>query len=86
MQIDFTKQFIKQYNKQSGKIQDRFNARLKLFEQDQNKPILNVHALSGKYQGYSSINITGDIRAIFKRQGDTIIIFAFIGSHSQLYG
>ena len=35
--------------------------------------------------GYWSINITGDVRAIYRQHGDTIIIFVLIGTHSQLY-
>lgn len=42
--------------------------------------------LTGEYAGLYSINITGDIRALYKKVGDTYAIFGFIGTHSQLYG
>ena len=67
------------------KIQTQFDKRLSLFEQNQNHPILNIHSLKGQYTGHSSMNITADYRALFYKDGDTIIIFAFIGTHSELY-
>lgn len=85
MKVDFTKTFLKQYDKQPSKIQNQFIARLTLFKKDQFHQLLNNHALSGKYQGFRSININGDYRALYKLQDNRLIIFAYIGSHSQLY-
>ena len=48
-------------------------------------PILNNHALSGEYEGYRSINITGDLRVLYRREGE-VVIFVTIDSHSNLYG
>jgi mRNA-degrading endonuclease YafQ of YafQ-DinJ toxin-antitoxin module len=42
--------------------------------------------LTGEYAGLYSINITGDIRALYEKIDDTYAIFGFIGTHSQLYG
>ena len=60
--------------------------RLGLFLQDATNPILRNHELKGKYKDYKSINVTGDVRALYKKNGDEIVIFAMIGTHSQLYG
>ena len=49
-------------------------------------PKLKVHPLKGKYAGYWSMSISGDIRALYVSEGETIVIFALIGTHSQLYG
>ncbi len=46
---------------------------------------LRNHALKGKYLGYRSIDISGDVRALYTVKGNVIILFAFIGTHSQLY-
>ena len=46
---------------------------------------LRNHALKGKYLGYRSIDVTGDVRLLYKQQNGDIYIFAFIGTHSQLY-
>ena len=64
---------------------EKFKNRLMLFGQDEFNPILNNHPLKGKYQGYRSINVTGDLRAIYKRETN-VAIFVIIGSHSRLYG
>ena len=53
---------------------------------DSTRPELRIHPLKGNYGGYWSMNVNGDIRALYKMQGDAIIIFALIGTHSQLYG
>jgi len=85
MIIDFHKDFIKAFKKLSPKTKKRFQERLLLFEKDQFNPALNNHVLNGKYQGYKSINVTGDIRAIYGKNTQGVI-FVAIGSHSKLYG
>lgn len=83
--IKTTKKFDKQLSKLSPKIKLKFKKRSLEFLVEPGNPQLNNHSLTGKYHGYFSINITGDLRALYYEEGDTIIIFAFIGSHSQLY-
>lgn len=85
MDIDYTKQFVKQYKKQPENIKVAFNKRLKLLLESPDSKILNIHALKGQYSGLQSINVTGDVRALYYQSGDRLIIFAFIGTHSQLY-
>lgn len=84
MVVRFHKDFIKNSNKLTLQ-KNKLTQRLKLFGQDEFNPILNNHSLRGKYQGYRSINITGDLRAIFKRD-EVSAIFVTIDSHSNLYG
>lgn len=84
MIIKLHKNFVKQYKKLRESEKERFKERRNLFLQDEFNPILNNHPLKGKYQGYRSINVTGDLRAIFKREVN-MIIFVTIGSHSELY-
>lgn len=86
MTIQYLPKFKKQFKKLPPSIQDRFSERLKLYLSDPSDPQLRVHPLKGSYAGYWSINITGDIRALFLRQADEIIIFALIGTRSELYG
>ena len=86
LSIQYSKNFEKQFKKLPEKLKQQFIDRQSLFEQNQRDPILRLHALRGKYQGYYSIDITGDVRALFTRRGNTIVIFGFIGTHSQLYG
>ena len=85
MTIDYHNDFIKTFKKLPLKVKNQFKERQLLFEKDQFNPTLNNHALKGKYQGYRSINIAGDLRAIFQKENQNII-FVKIGSHSKLYG
>jgi len=86
MIIKYEKNFKKQYKKLPEKIKTQFSTRLKLFLKDQKVPQLKVHPLKGKFAGYWSMSVSGDIRAIYKVQNKEIIIFALIGTHSKLYG
>ena len=86
MRFEYTRRFLKEYQKTTPDIKQAFNERLQLFSSDQFSPLLHNHSLAGEYRGYRSINITGDWRAIFKSIDDGVrIIFLTIGTHSQLY-
>lgn len=85
MNIQTTRSFDKQYAKLNVKVKNQFRGRLKLFNTDPFDVQLRNHPLKGKYLGYRSIDVSGDIRALYTVKGDTITIFGFIGTHSQLY-
>ncbi|MBM2818008.1 MAG: toxin of the YafQ-DinJ toxin-antitoxin system [Parcubacteria group bacterium] len=85
MKPEYHKNFRKQFDKLSIKIQDKFEEKLDLFLQNMFHPLLNNHSLSGKYEGCRSINITGNIRAIFYLKTESGIVFINIGSHPELY-
>lgn len=86
MIIQYTPKFKKQYKKLPSKYQEQFSDRIKLFVIDPTNLQLRVHPLVGTYRGYWSININGDLRALYLKNGDEIIVFALIGTRSQLYG
>ena len=86
MTLKRTSTFKKQYKKLSPNLQKKFDARLRLFVEDSSNEVLRNHPLRGSFAGYWSINISGDLRALYRKEGDEIIIFALIGTHSQLYG
>ncbi len=83
--IDFTKDFSKQFKELRQKQKEHFYERLDLFRKNPHDKTLRDHALKGKYKGYRSIDIEGDIRALYYVKEGTIVIFGFIGTHSQLY-
>ena len=85
MKIKYSKKFLKQYYKLAPKLQDQFQKRLQLWLADPYSSQLHLHMLTGEYSGLYSINITGDIRALYEKIGDSYVIFGFIGTHSQLY-
>ena len=85
MNIYLHKKFLKDYNKLTQSQKEKFKERRNLFLKDEFDPVLNNHALKGKWLGYRSINVTGDIRAIFKRESESVL-FVAIDTHSNLYG
>ena len=84
MNIYLHKKFLKDYNKLTQSQKEKFKERRNLFLKDEFDPVLNNHALKGKWLGYRSINVTGDIRAIFKRDTESAL-FVAIDNHSNLY-
>lgn len=85
MRTEYHKNFKKSFSKLSAKTQDEFRRRMELFAIDQFDRQLNNHPLKGKYAGYRSINIGGDLRAAYKRINSEIYFFVEIGTHSGLY-
>ncbi len=85
MRVVYKKDFVKQFKKLSLKTQMQFYDRLKLFFENQFDPRLHNHAVDNAFRGCYSINVTGDYRSIFQKEGD-MVIFLSIGTHSELYG
>ncbi len=85
MNISYSRNFIKKSKKLSPELRKRLHERILIFSDNQLNPILRNHALKGKYKNYRSIDITGDVRALYLQKDDEAI-FDNIGTHSQLYG
>lgn len=86
MKIFLHKDFLKQFLRLRENEKKKFQERRTLFMKDEFDPVLNNHSLRGKYFGCRSINITGDLRIIYRRDSDGEVIFITINSHSNLYG
>ena len=89
MILKYTNNFLKQLKKSDVRIRKAFKERILLFEKNPNDLELNNHSLREPYQGYRSIDITADYRAIHKeviQEDDTYIYFTSFGTHTQLYG
>ncbi|HEX9721664.1 MAG TPA: type II toxin-antitoxin system mRNA interferase toxin, RelE/StbE family [Candidatus Paceibacterota bacterium] len=85
MKLYFHKKFEKQYKRLRKNEQQRVQERIILFRENRFHPILENHPLQGKYVGHHSINIGGDLRALFKQVGADEYWFVKIGTHSELY-
>ena len=81
MRVIFAGRFVKQFRKLPAPFREQFFERLKLLADNPSDPRLRLHPLRGKYAGHWSINVNGDLRALFMRRGDDIVIFAMIGTH-----
>lgn len=85
MKIRYSRNFVKQFEKADKKIQEKVRGRIALFSENRFEAVLRNHALKGKYEAYRSINITGDLRALYlENEGEAI--FDILGTHSALYG
>ena len=85
MKIRFHKNFDKQYKKLKPTQKKQVKERLALFINNPYHPLLANHPLKGRYKSYRSINITGDLRAVYKFISSQECIFVVIGTHSNLY-
>ena len=81
----FKKSFLKKIKKLPENIQTKFKEQTSIFSSDSYNYVLNNHALHGKYLGCRSINISGDLRAVYKMQNNNIALFIDIDNHANLY-
>ncbi len=85
MRVFFHNNFDKQFSKLRTSEKKKAKERLQLFSENPLNPILENHPLKGKYTDYRSINITGDIRAIYKLLNENECVFVDVDTHSNLY-
>lgn len=85
MLIRFHRNFEKKYLKLNFSQKEKLKERLGLFVRDEFDLLLNNHPLKGVYKGYRSINITGDMRVIYRHSEKDVVVFVAVGKHSELY-
>lgn len=85
MRILLHKNFEKQYKKLRLREKKKFKERRDIFLKDPYNTILNNHPLHGKYKGYRSIDVTGDLRAVYELVREDLAYFVAIDTHGNLY-
>ncbi len=85
MKIYLHKNFLKQFSKLKEVHKLKVDERLRLFIVNPFDSALNNHALKGKYTGYRSINMTGDLRALYYKFNKDKYKFMVLDTHSNLY-
>jgi addiction module RelE/StbE family toxin len=85
MNISYSKNFMAQAKKLSPKVRQKLLERMEIFAENPLHPKLRNHQLRGRWKEYRSIDVTGDIRALYVQSEDEAI-FDIVGTHSQLYG
>jgi addiction module RelE/StbE family toxin len=83
--IEFSPIFHKRIARAPTEIKRAFREAYGLFAENPNHPALRNHSLRGKYAGFSSIDVTEEWRALYRREPERII-FVELGTHPQLYG
>lgn len=89
MIVKYSRSFLETLKKANVKIRKSFKQRITVFAADPYNPQLNNHLLKDNYQGYRSINVTSDWRAIYQEvliAGKKNAYFIALGTHRQLYG
>lgn len=85
MIVSYSKNFVREAKKLNPQQRQKLQERVRIFVNNPLHPLLRNHALKGKYKAYCSIDITGDIRALYLQKEEEAI-FDCVGTHSQLYG
>lgn len=85
MIVSYSKNFLKQAKNLDVRLRQKLYERITLFIKNPLDPSLRNHALKGRYKLYRSIDITGDVRALYLTHKGQVI-FDTVGTHSQLYG
>lgn len=86
MNIDFSKSFDRQFQNRISSLQrQQALEAIELFIDEPFHKDLRNHALYGKWTGYRSISVGGDLRLHFKIISNGRVLFEAVGSHDQLY-
>ena len=89
MKTQASPQLLERLKKLDVRIHNSFFDKIKIFEENPQEPVLNNHALKQEYEGYRSIDITNDYRALYEEVpsgSKTIAYFSLLGTHEELYG
>jgi len=86
VEVRFHKDFKKGYSKLSLKQQEKVDQVLRWFRLNPYNPILKNHALKGDQEGNRAISAGGDLRLVFRQEGNySDVLFILVGTHNQVY-
>ena len=86
MNIDFSVSFDRQFQSRLTVIQrQKVLEAIELYIDEPFHKDLRNHSLYGKWKGYRSISVDGDLRLHFKIISNDRVLFEAVGSHDQLY-
>ena len=78
--------FTKDYKNLSNSDKEVVDECLKLFVLNPFNPILQNHSLRGKLKGSFAIKVKYDLRVIYKKEKDfVLVILVAVGKHSDVY-
>lgn len=88
MNVKLSPDFLKKLKKSNVKIRKSFKEQILLFSRNPQDLRLDNHPLKKEWQGYKSIDITADWRAIYLEVQigkESVAYFVALGTHNQLY-
>jgi addiction module RelE/StbE family toxin len=86
--VSLSKDFIKIYKKSDVRLKKSIDEKLQVFVKNPFELGLDNHALRDEWEGYRSIDITNDYRAVYEeiREGEQVkASFVALGTHKELY-
>ncbi len=89
MKVKYSPSVLAILKKANVRVRKSFKEKIAIFSKDPYNPQLNNHALRDEYQGFRSIDITSNWRAIYQEviiDEESIAYFITLGTHRQLYG
>lgn len=89
MKVVYDPAFLEKVKKVDVRRRKMVDEKILLFSKNPDDSQLDNHPLQREYQGYMSIDITSDYRAIYKetRIGNEVVAyFIFLETHKELYG
>lgn len=88
MKYQLAPELIDKLKKQDVRTRKSFKKALEIFFKDPNNLELDNHELKREWEGFRSIDVTADLRAIYQedKEGDEpIAYFVAFGTHKELY-
>ena len=89
MRVYYDPAFYGKLKKVDVRIRKSVKEKIIIFSENPNNLQLNNHLLEKEYEGYRSIDITSNYRALYKEieQGEEkVAYFVFLSTHDELYG
>ena len=81
----FSSKFKKQFKRLSKNTREKIEEILIILVTDENNFILSNRKLHGIFKDYRSINISADLRSVYRKIDQSAYYLLAIGSHSELY-
>lgn len=89
MRVKYSPLFLAKVKKADVRIYKSLKEKIAIFIKDPNDSRLDNHELHEEWEGFRSIDITADWRAIYEEidEGEEIVAyFEVLGTHEELYG
>lgn len=89
MRVKYSPLFLAKVKKIDVSIYKSLREKIAIFTKDPNDPQLDNHELYEEWEGFRSIDITSDWRAIYEEIDEVeevVAYFEALGTHEELYG
>ncbi|MDZ4787162.1 MAG: type II toxin-antitoxin system YafQ family toxin [bacterium] len=88
MKFQISPELINKLKKQDVRTRNSFKKALEIFFKDPNNLELDNHDLKREWEGFRSIDVTADLRAIYqedREQDEPVAYFVAFGTHEEIY-